>query len=205
MFLVRRARIWTTRRIVGVAADDGVELAVLGLGGEVAAEALERLVALLGVLVGDAVGAADLGQRGLEALVGGARGAQRVAGAARMGGEREQQVLGRDVVVGEPAGLAVGAVEHGGELGGDRRRLGGGASVDRAGPRGSPPARRGSRPASAPSLRSSEPAMPSSSREQRREHVAGRDLRIAGGLGEADGLGEGLLGADREAIWLHEI
>jgi hypothetical protein len=30
-----------------------------------------------------------------------------------------------------------------------------------------------------------------------------RDLRIARGLGEANGLGKRLLRADREAIWLH--
>ena len=42
-----------------VAADDGVELAVLGGLREVAAELLERLVLVLGVLVGDAVRAAD--------------------------------------------------------------------------------------------------------------------------------------------------
>ena len=43
-----------------VAADHRVELALLGGLGEVAAEALERLVALLGVLVGHAVRAAHL-------------------------------------------------------------------------------------------------------------------------------------------------
>ena len=42
-----------------VAADDGVELALLGGAREVAAELLERLVLVLGVLVGDAVRAAD--------------------------------------------------------------------------------------------------------------------------------------------------
>ena len=43
-----------------VAADDGVELALLGGLGQVAAELLERLVLLLGVLVGHAVRAAHL-------------------------------------------------------------------------------------------------------------------------------------------------
>ncbi len=46
-----------------VAADDRVELALLGGAGEVAAELLERLVLVLGVLVGDAVRAADLRDR----------------------------------------------------------------------------------------------------------------------------------------------
>ena len=46
-----------------VAADDGVELLRLGLGGEVAAELLERLRHLLGVRRGDAAGALDLRPR----------------------------------------------------------------------------------------------------------------------------------------------
>ena len=45
-----------------VAADDGVELLRLGLGGEVAAELLERSGHLLGVRRGDAAGALDLRQ-----------------------------------------------------------------------------------------------------------------------------------------------
>ncbi len=46
-----------------VAADDRVELALARQLGEVAAVALERLVLALGVLVGDALGAAHRGQR----------------------------------------------------------------------------------------------------------------------------------------------
>jgi Protein of unknown function (DUF3170). len=46
-----------------VAPDDRVELALLGGLGQVAAELLERLVLVLGVLVGDAVGAAYAGDR----------------------------------------------------------------------------------------------------------------------------------------------
>ena len=65
-----------------VAADDRVELAALGLLGEVAAEALERLVAVLGILVGHAVRAAHLLDR-LGELV--ARGARVDGGLARRG------------------------------------------------------------------------------------------------------------------------
>ena len=76
-----------------VAADHGVELAVLRGLGEVAAELLERLVLVLGVLVGHAVGAAHL----LDCL------ADLVARGAgidlRLAREREQQVLGRHVLV----------------------------------------------------------------------------------------------------------
>ena len=51
-----------------VAPDHRVELALLGRAGQVGAEALERLVLLLGRLVGDAVRAADLGERGEQAV-----------------------------------------------------------------------------------------------------------------------------------------
>ena len=65
-----------------VAPDDRVELALAGVLGEVAAEALERLVLLLGVLAGDAVAAAHLLERAEQRLVGDPGGAQQVADAA---------------------------------------------------------------------------------------------------------------------------
>ncbi len=81
-----------------VAADDRVELALLGGRGQVAAELLERLVGALRVLRRDALPAAHV----LEARE------QLVAGD---GVEREQQVLGRDELVLELAHLLLGAVE----------------------------------------------------------------------------------------------
>ena len=81
-----------------VAADDRVELALLGELGQVAAELLERLVRALRVLGRDALAAAHLLEP-REQLV------------ARDDVEREQQVLGRDVLVLELARLVVGAVE----------------------------------------------------------------------------------------------
>ncbi len=62
-----------------VAPDDRVELALLGLLGEVAAVLLERHVLVLGALVGDAVRAADLGDRLQQGVLRRAVGAQRVA------------------------------------------------------------------------------------------------------------------------------
>jgi len=41
--------------------------------------------------------------------------------------------------------------------------------------------------------------------EQRGEHVCRRNLGVSRRLGKANGLREGLLGAYRESIWLHEI
>ena len=81
-----------------VAPDDRVELAVLGRLGQVAPELLERLVAALGILRGDALAAAHLLDP-REDLV------------ARHGLEREEEVLGRDEVVLELRLLALGLVE----------------------------------------------------------------------------------------------
>ena len=82
-----------------VAADHRVELALLGRLGQVAAELRERLVGALGVLRGDALAAAHLLDP-REDLV------------ARHRLEREEQVLGRDVVVLELRALLVGLVEQ---------------------------------------------------------------------------------------------
>ena len=82
-----------------VAPDHRVELALLRGLRQVAAELLERLVGLLGVLRGDAAPAAHLLDL-REQLV------------ARDDVEREQQVLGRDVVVVHALRLVEGLVEH---------------------------------------------------------------------------------------------
>ena len=93
-----------------VAADDRVELALLGELRQVAAELLERLVRALGVLGRDAGRRAPPPAR--EQLVAGD------------GVEREQEVLDRDELVLELAHLLLGAVEHLGERGRGARLLG---------------------------------------------------------------------------------
>ena len=90
LFLVRRDSTWIDAADLLVAADDRVELALAGRLGEVAAVPLERLVLLLGVLAGDAVAAPDLAA---------ARSAARSRLDAEPVGQREQQVLGREVLV----------------------------------------------------------------------------------------------------------
>ena len=115
---------------LAVAADDGVEPAVRGELGEVAAVLLEDrpLLALLGTGAAEArhahVGRGGL-PRGLAALGGELRHgvahgvardahlAQRVHRApVALGDDAEQQVLGGDVVLAVRHGLAIGALEH---------------------------------------------------------------------------------------------
>ena len=76
-----------------VAADDRVELALLGALGEVDAEALERLEALLGVLVAHAVRADGLDDGGAQA----SRASRRArAGCARRRRPGRRAPAGRD-------------------------------------------------------------------------------------------------------------
>ena len=90
-----------------VAADDRIELALAGRVGEVARVALERLVLVLGILVGHALGAAHLDERLVDRLRRHARRGERAPGrAVAVLGDGDQQVLGGDVLVLEPLGLA---------------------------------------------------------------------------------------------------
>ena len=82
-----------------VAPDHRVELALLGRLREVGAEALQRLVLLLRRLVGHTVRAAHLRQRLQQAIARRADARQGPAGDAVLSRERQQQVLGRDVLV----------------------------------------------------------------------------------------------------------
>ena len=82
-----------------VAADHRVELARLGRLGQVAAELRERLVGAFGILRRDALPAADLLDPRQDLV-------------ARHGLEREEEVLGRDVVVLEPLRVPRPPVEH---------------------------------------------------------------------------------------------
>ncbi len=87
-----------------VAADHRVELAALGGLGQVAPELGERLVGALGILARDPLAAAHVLDPREQLL-------------ARDDVEREQEVLGRDVLVLELAHLLEGSVEHAGERG----------------------------------------------------------------------------------------
>ncbi len=95
-----------------VAADDRVELACPRLGGQVAAVLLEGLVGRFGVGRGDPLSAADALERLEDRFAARAVALEeRLCLATRLG-HAEEQVLGRDVLVGQPAGLFLGAFDH---------------------------------------------------------------------------------------------
>src|SRR2546426_5174236 len=111
LFLVRRDSTCITRRISSSRPITGSSPPLARLLGEVAGEALERLVLLLGLLVDDAMRAAHPLEGRQQVLAVDPRGRQELArGRALLVREREQQVLGRDVCVAQRFRLLVGAV-----------------------------------------------------------------------------------------------
>ncbi len=82
-----------------VAADDRIDLALARGLGEIAPVLLERLVLLFGIVARDAMRTAHLAQRVEHRVVVDADAAEKVADPAGHLGHREQDVLGREVVV----------------------------------------------------------------------------------------------------------
>ena len=95
-----------------VAADHGIELPRAGALGEVAAEPLERLERLLGVLRRDAMAASDLRERGEHRVPGQPRVGEQPSRRAVALQHREEDVLRRDVLVRELLGLAARRLEQ---------------------------------------------------------------------------------------------
>jgi hypothetical protein len=95
-----------------VAADHGVELAEAGRLDQVAAEAFERLVGILGVLAVHGGVAAHLLQSSEYVVLAGCVQPQDLLGIAGDVREREEQVLGRNVLILHAAGFAFGGAEH---------------------------------------------------------------------------------------------
>ena len=95
-----------------VAADDRIELALARQLGQVAAVALERLVGRLRVLAGHALRAADRGERLEDGVAGDAARLEqpRRRRPPALGRDRDQQVLGADVLVLEPLRFRFGGV-----------------------------------------------------------------------------------------------
>ena len=95
-----------------VAADHGIELPRAGALGEVAAEPLERLERLLGVLRRDAMAAANLRERGEHRVPGQPRVGEQTSRRAVALQHREEDVLRGDVLVRQLLGLAAGRLEQ---------------------------------------------------------------------------------------------
>ena len=117
---MRRLRDLHDPADLGIAADDRVHLAVLRQLDQVAAVALERLVLVLGVLVGDALAAAHFLQRLQDLLLADPQRLEQGLSPALDLQEGQEQVLDRDVLVLHPLGLGLRGFEHLAELGADR-------------------------------------------------------------------------------------
>ena len=111
LFFVRRESTWMMRRISSSRPITGSIFPARARVGEIAAVLLEGLVLLLGVVARDAVRAAHLAERVEYGVAGDAERAHEVADAAGDVGHREQQVLGRQVLVVELLALFVGRLE----------------------------------------------------------------------------------------------
>jgi len=181
-----------------VAADDRVELAGLGLCGEVAAELLERLRGLLGVEgVGRDVRAHDLVDRLQQRLAVG----EKLTG-PRVLGQGEQQVLGGDHLAALCGRLALGGLQRGGEAL-RRPRLGGLAAAH--------PRQVADRRLDAAVEVVEVDAEPLEDRhreavglaEQRKQEVKRGDLRVARTARGLRRVLHGLLRLDREAVLSH--
>ena len=139
--------------------------------------------------------------RGDDVLLARAVAAQRLAGGGAVGGEREQQVLGGDVLVAELAELALGGAQDGDQLARDGR-LGRGAGIVGS---LSSAALTSPRMASgrAPSLLSTGTTMPSSCSSRTASRCSGvASVWLRAAASDAGGL-EGLAGLGGEAIKLH--
>ena len=183
LFFVRRREDLDDAADLVVAPDHRVELALLGRAGEVAPELLERLVLVLGALVGHAVRAADVRQRLEHRVLRGAVAPQRLAGLRAVAGQREQEVLGGDVLVAELAQASCSAPRR--TCSSSRAVAGSSASPVIVG-RASSAALTSARIASgrAPSLRSTGSDDAVGLLEQGREEVLRRGLGVAAARSE---------------------
>ena len=178
-----------------VAADDRVELAAARHLGQVAAVLLQRLVGAFRVLAGDALAAADGGERGQDAVARDAQPRQQLGRAAAVVAEqRQQQMLGADVVVVHRRRFALAHPAGRGEAARSGR-----AARCRRRPWAAAPARprAGSArtPGSAPTCWRTSGTTPSGCCQQRQQQVLRLDLVMVIGLRQLLRGQDGLLGA----------
>jgi hypothetical protein len=95
-----------------VAPDHGIEFALARDLGQVPGVALERLVLILGILVGYVAATAHVAQRGKDAVGGSPEAPEHFAGLVGAAGHGEQHVLGRQVVVLEFLDGSLGLPQH---------------------------------------------------------------------------------------------
>ncbi|CAM5676624.1 hypothetical protein SGRIM119S_02326 [Streptomyces griseorubiginosus] len=114
-----------------VTADDRVQPSGPGLEDEIAAVLLQCLIGHFGVGGGDALVAADLGERAQERVPGHAVLLEQASGGGRRAllGQGEQEVLHGHVLVLEAFGLPLGGVEQAGQALGDEDLAGGRAGT----------------------------------------------------------------------------
>lgn len=109
-----------------VPADDRVELALAGRRREVRTELLQGLVLALRVRCGHPSSSPALLERGQQLLRAGFLRTEDLTGPAALLGDRDQQVLGGDVLVAEVLGAPRGVLDHGEQLAVGLRRCHGG-------------------------------------------------------------------------------
>jgi hypothetical protein len=111
LFLVRRERIWITRRISCIASDDRVQFAFARQLGQVAGVFFQGAIARLGLRVGDALTAAQLLNGIIDAFTCQASTFQDAcSGCVALAQDGQEDVLGGDVFVFQAVGFFVGQV-----------------------------------------------------------------------------------------------
>ena len=187
-----------------VAADDRIELVLAGEIGQIAAVALERLIGALGVLAGDALRPAHRRQRLQDRVAGDTALLEqpRRRGFPALGGNRDEEMLGADVLVLEPLGFRLGRVGDRAEARRQRRLR---PALRARQLRQLLPDRRGERRRVgvhlARDLRHDAVAL----LDEREEEVLGHELGMSVAIGELLGAEDRLLGLFRVFVDVHRI
>ena len=188
-----------------VAADHRIELAVAGELGEIAAVPLERLVLVLGILIGHALVAANrrsAPRARLSRVTPRCLSRSTEVDSPGLGEQAEQQVLGADVLVLHRLGFGLRGVEHDAQARGQVRL---GAAVRLRLPAEMLAQRsRATPPGSALSFCSTVGTTPSGCSSERDEQVLGLDLRVIQLRGQLRRREDGFLCLFGELVQIHD-